>query len=330
MMNGSRPAGRRMAVLLLVGLAGGCVAGPPMEVGTQPTWAYAPFKTVAVAPFASRVAEAPDAGKRIAADLEAALIANDASHFRVMPWQENQTAAQDRAELLIQGTCLRYETVADIRTQWVSSPSYATRADHEQVLVGEHMMDVEQHRHAATVEVGVRVIESATGKVLHHPEPIVVTAQRRSWLQPPSESTEELAVLAMRVAAHRLLREIDVTRESGRIPHDVLTTNRFVRRGRTSATASFTTFDPRVLVVVRGLPRGFDGRPCRIEITEPDSGRRVALRAFTWSETLGPAGWTGEFAPADLLGDERGIRLRVTLVISDRAVAARDIRISRA
>jgi hypothetical protein len=158
---------------------------------------------------------------------------------------------------------------------------------------------VEVFRHAATVGGGVRVIDTATGKVLavHRVPPITFDEAQRG--SPPRIEPEELAIAAAKELAVDCYKHIAPISTKVRLKSDSLIVALDYYDGEYDKTKKVPTELDDFLLVVRNLPRECDRNPFRVAIA-PEEGRNLWEQEFVWSSNNPVRGVSWE-VPVELL-----------------------------
>lgn len=311
--------------LVAMATATGCSSERTATLVIYPSWSYEQYETLAVIPFTSRVADAPGAGVQIAAILEDHLRHNRAATCRIIPRADIEAllTASEMAELvepnrppappapgrrlpaqaLIVGACTRYDTIA------------------------RRVSDGDVYVHEATVAAELRVLDAATGAILHSVASPAVTLRREHPGFPPEESPDELALRAAEIVAARLARELTVRHVTTRVGSDVLITARGHDGDRWEKQKTFDFDEPALFVVVRRLPPQADRSLFRLEIRREDAAAPLMDEEFVWSSERTPDGLGFEFVPAELVRAAGEGRYEARLYADSERVARRTFRI---
>ena len=316
---------RVLAVGLLACFVYGCNGGGSRRavITHYPDWPYERYKTIGVVPFKSQVADAPDAGRRIASALEARLVANGTLRVysrtelatimteqdlsRLADVADPRTAIQPgrikAVQALIVGDCSQYERKADRQRKEIRLPVYSVPDPRgHRVPVGERVMTWWSHEHRARVAATFRIVDTATGEIVYSsPQPFVEAREESKRNSPPDASPDELAEQCCQAIAERMVRQIAVSRMEVKLSGKSLLTATEFYDNRWQQEDRFYRDDPKMFVAVCSLPEVCDQNPFRVAVVKKDERRELGGGEFVWSRSLGHRGQSFELVPAELL-----------------------------
>lgn len=190
------------------------------------------------------------------------------------------------AQAFVTGTITQYAT--DAKRQEQRRPVYA-RDDRGRIIrdrqgrpriAGEEVLQIFEHRGVAAGSV--RVIDTATSKVIFsYPVPPIAREDRRAG-SPPSASPDDLALEAAKEVAVDCYKHVAPIQLRVKIKGDSLFTALDYYDGEYEKEKKIPLNVSKFLLVVRQLPQECDRNPFRVAIA-PEGGRNIFEEEFTWS-----------------------------------------------
>lgn len=302
---------RGFFVLALAALACayGCGGGGKGVYITQfPRWEWRQYQRIAVLPFKYIGNErgGREAARQVTYLLQDELAAN--GHFTVLERDalKNVLTEQDLSQLadvadpstviapgkiqaaqaIVTGTISSYKTdalrheqrrpvyVRDDRGQVVRDRQGRPLVSHEEVI------EVFEHRGA--VSGSVRVIDTATGKVIFSYAAPTIAREDRQAGAPPRLSPDDLAMEAAKEIAIDCYTHVAPIQVRVNIKGDSLFAALDYYDGQYDRVKKIPLDVPHFLLVVRQLPRECDRNPFRVALA-PEGGRNIFEEEFVWS-----------------------------------------------
>jgi hypothetical protein len=291
----------------------------------HPEWDYKEYRRVAVLPFQASQREGVAAAQQTEAYLVDLLAGSGA--FEVLPRSDlkNVLTEQDLSRLadvadpntalpegqlqiaqaVIVGKITECELKQDRSERRI--PVYR-RDQHGRIILGRNGLPivvgenvVTEFRNVARLGGTVRVIETATGRVLmSHSVPALEKDTARGG-GPPKDSPEELAGALARELATEFYRYVAPQQIPIKLSSDCLVIASGYFEGKYEELKKVPTTLQNILLVARNLPKAADRNQFKLAIAPADGREYLFEHEFTWSPSQGKRGEAVEVPVSKLL-----------------------------
>lgn len=275
-----------LAPLAAVLLAAGC-AGPQVWVTVRPPFDCQKIAAIAVPPFKNESRD-PDAG-RIFANKLAALLAErgpykviygeqlpgGAAPTELSPQALKDLAGAAGADAVLAGTVMRYASDRYHEVRFYDEPFTQDEGIHEMYY---DEAPVDWFKIDAAVEASVRLIETATGKVLWSDTRMATSSDYGS---PPKMSEPEVLDRAADSVAGKLLLGLVPHQERVRVPRGSLTVCGDYIDHPLDIRSTFTPRDEALYLVIE-LDSEFAGNKIALGVEKLDTRSSIVEDSFAW------------------------------------------------
>jgi hypothetical protein len=229
------------------------------------------------------------------------------------------------AQVIVVGKLTEFDLKAERSTKKI--PVLALADGGRRVKVREKT--VEEFRHEATVGGIIRVMDVATGKVLHAHRVPAIRFNDSQYGAPPRATPQELAIAAAKELAVDCYKHIAPISLEVKLDSDCLITALDYYDGEYDKEEKIPTDVGKFLVVVRNLPRECDRNRFQVAIA-PEDSRNFWQEEFTWTANNPSRGMSWEIPIETLLAsgaEELKFEAKLYSVGNDRPLLKRDFKL---
>jgi hypothetical protein len=307
---------RKTCLVLCLALlvCGGCAKRRTANIVRYPEWQFQDYHRIAVLTFQINQPPAAEAARQAELALIDDLAGNGAFEVLTRTDLKDVLTEQDLARLadvadpatampegkiqVAQALIIARITDFDLRQEQAERrrPRYARdRAGRvvvdragRPIVTGEDVFV--EYRHVARLGGNVRVIDSATGRLLLSESVPPLEKDDAQWNAPPRATPEELAVDLAKELATEFYRRIAPQQISLKLDGDCLILAAGYYEGRYDELKNVPTNLPEILLVARDLPKECDRNQFRLAISPADERGYLVEHEFTWSPAQGRRG----------------------------------------